>query len=88
VAALRMEILAGGTDHRCLRKIARKLLELAENGDLAAIRELANRLDGLPRQSIETMNEGPATVFVGEITDEQRVAALEQLIARRRLANA
>jgi hypothetical protein len=34
-----------------LRRIAEKLAEKAEDGDLAAIRELADRLDGKPPQA-------------------------------------
>jgi hypothetical protein len=36
-----------------LRAIARKLLERALEGDLQAIREIADRLDGKPAQAIE-----------------------------------
>jgi hypothetical protein len=36
-----------------LRRIAEKLATLAEDGDLAAIRELADRLDGKPTQAID-----------------------------------
>ena len=36
-----------------LRRIAEKLAEKAEEGDLAAIRELADRLDGKPVQVID-----------------------------------
>jgi hypothetical protein len=36
-----------------LRRIAEKLAEKAEEGDLAAIRELADRLDGRPTQAID-----------------------------------
>ena len=36
-----------------LRRIAEKLTEKAEEGDLAAIRELADRLDGKPAQVID-----------------------------------
>lgn len=36
-----------------LRRIAKKLTEKAEEGDLAAIRELADRLDGKPAQVID-----------------------------------
>ena len=50
--ALRMEICAGN-DPRQLRAIARKLLERALEGDLQAIREIADRLDGKPAQVIE-----------------------------------
>jgi hypothetical protein len=36
-----------------LRRIAERLAEKAEEGDLAAIRELADRLDGKPAQVID-----------------------------------
>jgi hypothetical protein len=36
-----------------LRRIAEKLAEKAEEGDLAAIREIADRLDGKPAQVID-----------------------------------
>lgn len=51
--ALRMEIAAAGTaedPHAALRKVARRHLKLAENGDMAAIKELADRMDGKPAQ--------------------------------------
>jgi hypothetical protein len=35
--ALRTEIAAAGADHQALRRIARKLLDKAESGDLMAI---------------------------------------------------
>jgi hypothetical protein len=50
--ALRMEIKAAGEDHKLLREIAAKLIDLARNGDLAAIRELADRSDGKVPQAI------------------------------------
>lgn len=51
--ALRMEIAAAGEDHKALRKVAKALLEQAEGGDIRAIRELADRLDGKPLQAVE-----------------------------------
>jgi hypothetical protein len=47
-----MEICAGN-DPRHLRAVARKLFEKALDGDLSAIREIADRLDGKPAQAIE-----------------------------------
>jgi len=41
------------SDPRRLRRIAEKLAEKAEEGDLAAIRELADRLDGKPVQVVD-----------------------------------
>ena len=58
--ALRMEIRAGN-DPRHLRAIARKLIEMAEGGDLQAIKEVADRLDGKCAQTIE---RGDVTVEV------------------------
>jgi hypothetical protein len=46
-AALRMEI-AAVEDFKDLRSIARAHLEKARSGDIAAIKELAARLDGKP----------------------------------------
>lgn len=46
--ALRMEIKAAGEDHKLLRTIARALLDKAKAGDMQAIREVADRLDGKP----------------------------------------
>lgn len=51
--ALQMELNAAGDDAKALRSIARKLLDKAEDGDLQAIREIADRLDGKPVQGIE-----------------------------------
>ena len=48
---LRVAVLSGG--RRRLRMIVEKLLERAEGGDLQAIREVFDRLDGRPMQAIE-----------------------------------
>lgn len=50
VDALRMEIAEAGSNHKRLRAIARKLLEKAEEGDMQAIAQVADRLDGKPAQ--------------------------------------
>lgn len=49
--ALRLALLSGGG--RRLRIIAEKLADKAEQGDIQAIREIADRLDGKPAQAIE-----------------------------------
>jgi hypothetical protein len=54
--ALRLEIAAAGPNQRALRAIARNLLFLAQQPEMAAlpaIRELADRLDGKPKQEAE-----------------------------------
>lgn len=53
--ALRMELAAlGEDDPKSLRGLARKLLDAASGGDntLAAIKEVADRLDGKPAQAV------------------------------------
>ena len=52
-----------------LRRIAAKLIEKAEEGELAAIHEIANRLDGKPSQAIDRRD-----VPVTQLTDEELVA--------------
>ena len=59
--ALRIALLS---DPLRLRRIAEKLAILAEEGDLAAIRELADRLDGKPAQVIDRRD-----VPIEELTD-------------------
>lgn len=50
--ALRMELSAAGEDHKALRGIARKLIAQAEGGDMQAIKEIADRMDGKPAQAV------------------------------------
>ncbi len=63
-AALRLALRSG--DPYRLRRIAEKLAELAESGDLAAIRELADRLDGKPAQALDH-----GELHVTQLTDSQ-----------------
>jgi hypothetical protein len=54
--ALRLELAAAGDNQRALRAIARNLLFLAQQPEmtaLPAIREIADRLDGKPKQEAE-----------------------------------
>lgn len=73
-------------DPRRLPRIAEKLAEKAEEGDLAAIREIADRLDGKPTQQVVDQRDVPAH----QLTDAQLLemiaasltdAELERLIA-------
>ncbi len=52
VEALRME-LKSKPNARKLRLIARQLINRAAEGDMPAIKEFADRLDGRPAQAIE-----------------------------------
>ena len=49
-----------------LHRIANKLLDKAERGDLASARELADRLDGKPAQMVDYGN-----LTVQQLSDEQ-----------------
>jgi len=53
--ALRLEIATAqdDNDYKSLRRIARELLAKAAGGDVAAIKEIADRLDGKVPQGIE-----------------------------------
>lgn len=63
--ALRMEVVAAGEDHKKLRAIARQLLSNAENGDIQAIKEVADRLDGKVAQTHGGDDEsGPVKLVV------------------------
>lgn len=51
--ALQAAVTEDGTDgQKRLRNIAEKLVVAAETGDITAIREVADRLDGKPAQAI------------------------------------
>jgi hypothetical protein len=52
-------------------KIAEQLIKLAESGDIAAIRYLADRLDGRPRESIE-LTTNAIDIQLKEIFDGQK----------------
>lgn len=56
--ALRMEIADAGEDFKALRRVASALLAKAGEGDVQAIREVADRLDGKPVQSVEVGQPG------------------------------
>ena len=64
--ALRMEIAAAGEDHKALRLVASALIAKASEGDVPAIKEIADRLDGKVAQSIvgedEDGNTGPLVI--------------------------
>ena len=67
--ALRVALLSGGG--RRLRAIADKLAEKAEQGDLQAIQQIGDRLDGKPSQAIE---RGDVPVEV--LSDEELFAII------------
>lgn len=58
---------AGETGEPRSKIIARKLADLAEKGDMQAIKEFNNRLDGMPKQTLE--HEGGLDIRVTNYDD-------------------
>lgn len=67
--ALRLEISEIEDNPRSLRLVARKLLDQAVSGDVQAIKEVADRLDGKPAQAITGEDGGAISVIVQKFTD-------------------
>ena len=59
---LAVKRLVDGSDVKALTRLAETLVEKGLGGDLAAIVEIGNRLDGRPSQSIDI---GPVEAFTG-----------------------
>ena len=68
--ALRMQLKEAGEDHKALRIIAAKLIEMAQSGDMQAIKELADRTDGKPAQAIVGDDESDPIQMVTKIVRE------------------
>lgn len=62
--AIMLEMKAA-EDTRGMRPIVRKLLDMAVAGDIQAIREVANRIDGMPVQQVDQNTE--VRFFVAEL---------------------
>ena len=52
------------TEGRGLNRIAEQLIAMAENGDIQAIKEIADRLDGKPAQAIIGGGEGDNPISI------------------------
>lgn len=65
--ALRMEIAEAGGKPQALRNIAKKLIEMAEEGDMQAIKEFADRIDGKVPQGIVGKDEDSPIEMVNRI---------------------
>ena len=87
--ALRLELadMSEGVDLKKLRQIARAHIEKAASGDMQAIRELADRLDGKPAQILEHsgLDSEPITKVVNQFVDvhetrEEILAAEEPVL--------
>jgi len=63
-----MELAAAGEDMKKLREIARVHIARCEAGDMQAIRDLADRLDGRPAQALE--HSGPDSEPITKVVNE------------------
>lgn len=68
-----------GTTVSALELITKKLVELAKNGNIMAIKEIADRLDGKARQNIEM--DLDANITYHELTEEEKLA-MQQAIGQ------
>lgn len=59
-------------DGKKLRAAAEKLLELAADGDVSAIKELGDRLDGKAIQALVGADDGPLIVQVVRYAQEDK----------------
>src|SRR5215831_6651140 len=66
--ALRMELRASGEDMKKLRAIAKVHISRCEAGDMQAIKELADRLDGKPAQMLD--HSGPDSEPITKVVNE------------------
>ena len=54
-----------------IRKLARVLVQKAEQGDVAALKEIGDRIDGKPAQSIEASGPNGGAIVINVLpTDE------------------
>ena len=58
--ALRMELAAAGEDQKALRVIAAKMIAIAQAGDMQAIKEIGDRIDGKVPQALVGDDDEPA----------------------------
>jgi hypothetical protein len=65
--ALRKAIEAAGDDNSALKLVAAALLAKAQEGDVPAIKEIADRLDGKVAQPISGDDEGDAIKVIHKI---------------------
>lgn len=75
--ALRMEL---AQDKQRIRKLTRALLDKAESGDIPALKEIGDRLDGKANQSISGPNGSPIAAAV-EISTRPQLTKAEWMEA-------
>jgi hypothetical protein len=65
--ALMLAIKEAHGEHKKLRAVAESLVERAIEGDVRAITEVADRLDGKPAQAIVGDNEAPLEIIIRDL---------------------
>lgn len=60
---------AGGQMTKRLRLVARKLVDKAIEGDIPAIKEINDRVDGKSPQSLVSDDDGPLTIVIRKFVD-------------------
>lgn len=73
--ALRVELAATGEDAKALRDIAKALIGKARDGDIQAIREIADRLDGKPAQALEHTGQDGGPIETSGVSAREIIAA-------------
>ena len=77
--ALMMELLRDGPDMPRLRRAINQVLDKAAEGDLEAVKFIADRTDGRAKQEIETTLNDRANIESMTTEEiEQRIAELEE----------
>lgn len=56
--------MADGDDKKALERLADKLIAEGLDGNMAALREIGDRLDGKPAQSFVGEDDGPLTIQI------------------------
>ena len=57
--------------------VVKKLKELVEAGDVAAIKYVCDRVDGRPRETLETIIETPKVIWYDEADTEDQATEKE-----------
>ena len=81
LAALRLEVAEANEDPKRLRRIACALIAKAEEGDIPAIKEIADRLDGRVPQGIGGSDELPP-IQTEELTDQETARRMAHIMLK------
>ena len=70
---LRISVAEAHGDKAKLRVIADKLVESAVQGDIQAIKEVADRLDGKPAQAVQHGGESGGDIIIRMVSDDEQL---------------